>query len=151
MEDNKEKIPHYINDPVINKLTAPENKLVRPSISYVRAGVNILLFLIVSLFVTYAVEIILQKSLWISFVLFWRYFPAVLLLLLALCLRLILVWLIRLYQRYAKSETRLRCCFVPSCSEYAALAIKKYGAVVGGIKAIERLFRCHPPGEVDYP
>ena len=66
-------------------------------------------------------------------------------------LRRLLIWLITLYQAKAKLETRLKCCYEPSCSEYAILAIKKYGAVKGSIKAIKRLKRCHPPGGIDYP
>jgi len=151
MEDNNGKIPHFINDPIINRLTAPENKLVRPKISYIRTGMNILLFLVVGFIVTCVVIVLLEKSIRISYGSFFHFFPVVLLLLLVLCLRQILIWLIRLYQRYAKSETRLRCCFTPSCSEYAILAIDKYGAIRGGYKAIRRLFRCHPPGGVDYP
>ena len=151
MEDNKGEIPHYVNDPVINRLTAPENKLVRPRINYIRAGLNVLIFFAVSLFITYAVAMISQKNNWILFDSFKWNFLAVCLIIFVLCLRFILVWFIHLYQRYAKSETRLRCCFVPSCSEYAVLAIRKYGVVIGGLKTIKRLRRCSPPGGVDYP
>ncbi|MBU5417691.1 membrane protein insertion efficiency factor YidD [Anaerobutyricum soehngenii] len=66
-------------------------------------------------------------------------------------MKYILIWFIRVYQRYAKSETRLRCCYTPSCSEYAILALKKYGLVIGSIKAFKRLLRCGPPGGIDYP
>ena len=72
--------------------------------------------------------------------------------LLFLCtLRFTFIWFVRMYQHYAKSETRLRCCMTPSCSEYAILAFKKYGAILGAIKTFRRLLRCHPPGGVDYP
>lgn len=66
-------------------------------------------------------------------------------------LRYIFIWLIKIYQRYASAETRLRCCMIPSCSEYAILALKKYGAIIGGVKTFRRLLRCHPPGGIDYP
>jgi hypothetical protein len=69
----------------------------------------------------------------------------------AIFLRKILIWLITVYQATAKIETRLRCCFEPSCSEYAILAIKKYGVFKGVNKSIKRLKRCHPPGGIDYP
>lgn len=37
------------------------------------------------------------------------------------------------------------CCrFHPSCSEYAAEAIERHGAVKGSGLAIKRLCRCHP-------
>ena len=43
------------------------------------------------------------------------------------------------------------CRFVPTCSEYAMLAVKKYGAVRGSALALKRIFRCHPfhPGGYD--
>jgi len=151
MENKNEKIPHYVNEPTINRLTAPENKLVRPDVNYIRVGLNIFLFVVVSLLITYAVTVVERKSLLLSFDALMQFFPFVCLVLLALCLRFIIIWFISLYQRYAKSETRLRCCFTPSCSEYAILALRKYGVLIGGIKAIKRLRRCRPPGGIDYP
>ena len=45
------------------------------------------------------------------------------------------------------------CKFHPSCSEYAELAVQKYGAVKGSFKALGRILRCNPfsSGGVDYP
>lgn len=45
------------------------------------------------------------------------------------------------------------CKFHPTCSEYAELAIKKYGPVQGIRKAFARVMRCNPRavGGVDYP
>lgn len=44
-----------------------------------------------------------------------------------------------------------RCRFFPSCSEYAAQAVKKHGALSGGWLAVKRIARCHPwhPGGYD--
>lgn len=36
------------------------------------------------------------------------------------------------------------CKFQPTCSEYAYQAIEKYGIFKGIVKAISRIFRCHP-------
>lgn len=36
------------------------------------------------------------------------------------------------------------CKFRPTCSEYAYLAIDKYGIVKGSLKAIWRILRCNP-------
>jgi putative membrane protein insertion efficiency factor len=36
------------------------------------------------------------------------------------------------------------CRYVPTCSEYAAEAVDRYGMLRGGWKALTRLLRCHP-------
>lgn len=72
-------------------------------------------------------------------------------LLLVVFSRKILIWFLLVYQARAKIETRLRCCSEPSCSDYAILAVKKYGAVRGAYKAYRRYANCHPPGKIDYP
>ncbi len=36
------------------------------------------------------------------------------------------------------------CRFRPTCSEYAILAIEKYGIIRGGAKALWRIIRCNP-------
>ncbi len=62
----------------------------------------------------------------------------------------VLIGLIRLYQR--TGPWRLPVCrFVPSCSQYALEAIRKYGAWRGGWMAVRRILRCHPfhPGGYD--
>lgn len=38
------------------------------------------------------------------------------------------------------------CRFVPSCSEYAAEAVRTHGAASGSWLALRRLLRCHPLG-----
>ena len=64
----------------------------------------------------------------------------------------IMIFAILIYQRFASNEIRNHCLFVPSCSNYTILALEKYGAIIGFIKAIDRLLRCrHPNGGVDYP
>ncbi len=44
------------------------------------------------------------------------------------------------------------CKFHPTCSEYAELAVQKYGILRGSWKAITRILRCNPftAGGVDY-
>jgi len=42
--------------------------------------------------------------------------------------------------------TPASCRFVPTCSEYALQAIKKYGPFKGGYLALRRILRCHPWG-----
>jgi len=45
------------------------------------------------------------------------------------------------------------CKYHPSCSEYAAGALRKHGPVKGSAKAAWRVLRCNPwsHGGVDYP
>jgi hypothetical protein len=58
-------------------------------------------------------------------------------------------------QCYQNSKFRHRlppCLFEPSCSQYATIALKKYGILMGTIKIIKRLLRCKPPkGGIDLP
>ena len=54
------------------------------------------------------------------------------------------IWLLRGYKRFISPLLPPACRFVPTCSEYAAEAIGKYGIVKGSALALWRLLRCHP-------
>ena len=55
-----------------------------------------------------------------------------------------LLLLIRSYQIFL-SPLKLPCCrYYPTCSEYARLAIEKYGAGRGSWLTLRRPLRCHP-------
>jgi putative membrane protein insertion efficiency factor len=43
------------------------------------------------------------------------------------------------------------CRYVPTCSEYALIAIRRYGFLKGGWMSVKRISRCHPwhPGGYD--
>ena len=58
---------------------------------------------------------------------------------------------IRLYQRTVSKMLPPACRFTPSCSEYAAQAVERYGAWRGGLLAWRRFTRCGPwdPGGAD--
>ncbi|HXO22770.1 MAG TPA: membrane protein insertion efficiency factor YidD [Thermoanaerobaculia bacterium] len=58
-----------------------------------------------------------------------------------------------LYKRRISPLLPRSCRFTPTCSEYASLALRKYGLLRGGTRAAGRLLRCHPfhPGGVDLP
>jgi len=56
-------------------------------------------------------------------------------------MRKILIHLIELYQHYAPEDVRRKCMCKPTCSEYAILSIRKYGAFFGMLKTLNRLFR----------
>lgn len=54
--------------------------------------------------------------------------------------------LIRIYQLFVSPLLGANCRYVPSCSEYAADALRQYGAIRGGWLALKRIMRCHPWG-----
>ncbi|MDR1341269.1 MAG: membrane protein insertion efficiency factor YidD [Prevotellaceae bacterium] len=71
----------------------------------------------------------------------------------SVCLKKLLVTAIELYQRYAPETIRRRCILMPSCSEYAVLALYKYGVIAGLYRIYVRLTRTCRGGEyrIDYP
>jgi putative membrane protein insertion efficiency factor len=58
--------------------------------------------------------------------------------------------LIRAYQLFLSPLVGPTCRYLPSCSDYAATAIHRHGAVVGSWLALKRLLRCHPWGGSGY-
>ena len=55
-----------------------------------------------------------------------------------------MLFMIELYRSYISPLKPPSCRYVPTCSEYAMIAIEKYGPVKGGYLAIKRILRCHP-------
>ncbi len=150
-QETVKKIPRFVNNPIVNRATAPELKLFRPKINYFKAFLYLLAHFAAGLLIAIIWAWIENGDLSEPFTRAGIELLIIITLLFIITLRFSLIWFVRLYQHYAKSETRLRCCMKPSCSEYAILAFKKYGAIWGGIKTWKRLHRCHPPGGVDYP
>lgn len=60
---------------------------------------------------------------------------------------------LKFYKRRISPALPASCRFHPTCSEYAHMAVAKYGVARGLWKTAGRLLRCHPfhPGGVDYP
>jgi putative membrane protein insertion efficiency factor len=54
------------------------------------------------------------------------------------------LWLLRGYKLIISPFFTGSCRFLPSCSEYAAIAIDRHGVVWGSWLAARRLMRCHP-------
>lgn len=124
------------------EMTADGDGLERPHISVVRAILNIMipLGLTAALFCLLyftLVENRLSVSLGVSL--------GALALYIVLRLRAILIWSIRVYQRFAPVEVRRRCVFTPTCSQYAIQALERYGVIRGVPKIMSRLRRCHLP------
>ena len=80
-------------------------------------------------------------------------------------MKTILTGLIKLYQNFFSPEQGIlvksgikkykhTCVFYPTCSDYAIIAIEKYGVIKGVFFATKRLLRCNPftkHGGVDKP
>ncbi len=62
----------------------------------------------------------------------------------------VMVQTIRFYQRAVSPLTGPSCRFTPTCSEYAAGAIERFGPLQGGWLAFRRILRCHPFGGQGY-
>jgi uncharacterized protein len=56
----------------------------------------------------------------------------------------VLVAAIDLYQRIVSPVLPPSCRFVPSCSQYAQIALRRHGLVRGAWLAVGRLLRCGP-------
>lgn len=56
----------------------------------------------------------------------------------------LLIGLVQFYRWVISPMLGPRCRYYPSCSEYALIALKRYGAVKGSQLAIKRILRCHP-------
>ena len=54
------------------------------------------------------------------------------------------LWLLRGYKILISPYFTGACRFLPSCSEYAAIAIDRHGVIRGTWLAARRLVRCHP-------
>ncbi|MBF0417117.1 MAG: membrane protein insertion efficiency factor YidD [Magnetococcales bacterium] len=66
-------------------------------------------------------------------------------------MRKLLLGLIRLYQLLISPVLPGSCRFYPSCSQYAAEAVSRYGSLKGSWLTLRRLGKCHPfhPGGID--
>lgn len=59
--------------------------------------------------------------------------------------------MIKIYQYLISPVLPCACRFTPSCSNYSAEAIEKYGAAKGIYITLKRILKCHPfhPGGYD--
>jgi hypothetical protein len=71
----------------------------------------------------------------------------------ALCKQILilpLIIIIRFYQWVISPALGPKCRFTPTCSQYAAEALKKHGLVQGFILSVKRVSKCRPGGGHGY-
>lgn len=123
-------------------------KLIRPKINYFLVAIYVFIFALicaligVSIFfipISFNYKIIIYI---VAYLLFLEFY-----------LRFLLIQFVKCYQHYAKEETRRRCLCVPSCSEYAIIALKKYELIHALLLIHHRLVKVCLGEEyiIDYP
>lgn len=58
----------------------------------------------------------------------------------------VLIWFVRLYQRFISPLTPPTCRYHPTCSNYMIEALQKHG-IKGLLMGLARILRCHPFSE----
>ena len=123
-----------------------KNEVIRPEIPVVGTMLSILIPVVTNLLLA----LILEECL-IDFSVI-TLFIILMLVCIFLNSRQIVIFAIVVYQRFAPVEIRSKCLYIPSCSNYTILVLKKYGLIIGTVKAIDRFRRCrYPNGGEDYP
>lgn len=57
----------------------------------------------------------------------------------------IMLLCIKIYQKFISPlKGRPTCIYTPTCSQYAVIALEKYGFLKGSFLAVKRIMRCHP-------
>jgi uncharacterized protein len=66
-------------------------------------------------------------------------------------MKYIFIFLIKIYQFLISPLFPPSCRFQPSCSNYAIVALGRFGIFKGGFLSIKRILKCHPyhPGGYD--
>lgn len=59
-------------------------------------------------------------------------------------MKLIAIYFLRGYKLFISPLFPPSCRFTPTCSEYAAEAIGKYGFLRGAVLGVKRILGCHP-------
>lgn len=59
-------------------------------------------------------------------------------------LKILVISLIKFYQKAISPSLPRTCRFYPTCSNYSVEAIEKYGVLKGGIISLWRILRCNP-------
>jgi putative membrane protein insertion efficiency factor len=59
---------------------------------------------------------------------------------------LVLIGVVRVYQKVISPWLPMACRYTPTCSQYAIEALQKYGPLKGGWLSIKRIVSCNPFG-----
>jgi len=65
-------------------------------------------------------------------------------------IKIIIIFLIKLYQFIISPLNPSSCRHIPSCSQFTIEAIEKHGVFKGGWLAVKRIGHCHPLGTSGY-
>jgi len=60
------------------------------------------------------------------------------------------ILIIKLYQYFISPLLKTNCRYLPTCSEYAIIALQEYGLIKGLHLTFKRIFSCHPFGGEGY-
>ena len=121
----------------------PHNPLNRPEIHYTKPIIALIAYLIPLI----AFFFIPFPAWWVRLIVILAFS----IIYFAIIAKRAVIWAVHLYQNKASDETRLKCVFEPSCSEYMIMAVQKYGVIRGVFKGVHRLFRCGKESGIDYP
>jgi putative component of membrane protein insertase Oxa1/YidC/SpoIIIJ protein YidD len=125
-------------------------KIIRPNVTIITALKWWLLLECIVVALTFCTKGMLERvGMSVSF---WLMHSLIAVAGVIVCLKAICILLIKLYQRYAPEDVRQRCTLMPTCSEYALLALQKYNVFVALHKIYIRLTRkCNGQYYIDYP
>ena len=56
----------------------------------------------------------------------------------------IFIFIVTIYQRAISPLLGPKCRFTPSCSQYAIIALRRFGLIKGGWLTVKRVLKCHP-------
>ena len=126
------------------------HKLITPQTNIMSIVFLILLLELISIIAVLAAYYVLN---WFDISLSFKSLHLVLsLIVFCICFKKICISVVEVYQHYASEEIRRRCSLMPSCSEYALLALKKYNVFKALYKTYIRLTkRCKGNYKIDYP
>ncbi|WP_022820086.1 membrane protein insertion efficiency factor YidD [Fusobacterium russii] len=62
----------------------------------------------------------------------------------------IILFLIKIYQKFISPLFPGKCRFYPTCSNYTYQVIQEYGCIKGLYLGIKRILRCHPFNDGGY-